>query len=70
MVLGGVSPNVTTELNALITQSAFQTSGRQPDPIEQVQPNQLEERLEQTDSVNISDKALELSRQAASKQKK
>lgn len=61
MALAGITPNVSTELTNLIGRSIFDLQRAQPDPIEQVQPNQLEQLEAETDSINISSKARELS---------
>ena len=61
MGLGTVAENVSTQINALIVRSVFQTTQSQATPTEQLQPNQINELRGQTDPVTISSKARELS---------
>ena len=60
MGLAGIS-QPTTETSNLLAQTAFQVGTNKPTQLDQVQPKQLERLEAETDSVNISSKALELS---------
>ncbi|RMH05718.1 MAG: hypothetical protein D6704_08905 [Nitrospirae bacterium] len=66
MALAGIVPNVTTDLTNLIGQTAFEQLKQKPDPMEQVQPKQLERLQAETDSVTISARARELAQNLSS----
>lgn len=70
MPLGAISENVSTAINGLIVNSVFQNSQSQGTPIEQVQPNQIEELRNQSDQVTISSRAKELSSQSGAQKTK
>ena len=60
MGLAGIT-QATPETTSLLTQTAFQVGTNKPSQLDQVQPKQLDQLEAETDSVNISSKALELS---------
>ena len=60
MGLAGIT-QTTTEATNLLSQTAFQVGTNKGGQLNQVQPNQLDQLQTETDSVNISSKALELS---------
>lgn len=66
MALGGIIPNVSTDFTALLGRSAFEISKNKPDPIEKLQPKELDQFKAETDSINISSKAIELSQTTVS----
>ena len=60
MGLAGIT-QATTEATSLLAQTAFQVGTNKQSQLDQVQPKQLDQLEAETDSVNISSKALELS---------
>ena len=60
MGLAGIA-QTTVEATNLLSQTAFQIGTNKVGQLNQVQPNQLDQLAAETDSVNISSRALELS---------
>ena len=65
MALAGIV-QPTAETTSLLAQTAFQVGTNKQSQLEQVQPKQLDQLEAETDSVNISSKALELSQSTIS----
>ena len=66
MALAGIA-QPTSEATNLLAQTAFQAgTSNKVNQLDQVQPNQLDQLEAETDSVNISSRAIELSQSTIS----
>ncbi len=63
MALAGIAENTFIEVTAFLGTSAFAANRAKGGGLEQLQPTQLED-LRKIDLVSLSDKALQLSREA------